>query len=38
MTIEQTIDVLRQVEGVTSVNRDRIHRLIDPVRPRVFDR
>ena len=38
MTLDATISVLRQVEGVTSVERDRITRLTDPVRPRLLER
>ena len=38
MTLEETTAILKQVEGVVSVSRDRITRLTDPVKPRVVDR
>ena len=38
MTLDGTIAILKQVDGVISVSRDRITRLTDPVKPRVFDR
>lgn len=34
-TIEESIDFFRKVKGVVSVERDRIIRLTDPVRPRL---
>ena len=38
MTLEETMAILKQVEGVISVSRDHITRLTDPVKPRVVDR
>lgn len=38
MTLDETMAILKQVDGVISVSRDRITRLTDPVKPRVFDR
>ncbi len=38
MTLDETIDYFRRVEGVVSVERDRIIRLTDPVRPPTLSR
>ena len=38
MTLEETMAILKQVEGVLTVSRDRITRLTDPVKPRLYDR
>ncbi|MBO7609986.1 MAG: hypothetical protein J6S96_07280 [Muribaculaceae bacterium] len=38
MTLEETMAILKQVDGVVSVSKDRITRLTDPVKPRLYDR
>ena len=38
MTLDQAIAHFRKVKGVLTVEKDRIIRLTDPVRPPVFDR
>ena len=38
MTLDEAIDYFRRVEGVVSVERDRIIRLTDPVKPPLLTR
>ena len=38
MTLDEAIAYFKKVKGVTHVERDRIIRLTDPVKPPVFDR
>ena len=38
MTLEESIRYFRNVKGVVSVERDYIHRLTDPVKPRLMDK
>lgn len=38
MSLDEAIAYFRGIKGVISVERDRIYRLTDPVKPRVVDR
>lgn len=37
-TLQESIAYFKQVRGVVSVNKDRITRLTDPVKPKLFDK
>lgn len=37
-TLQESIAYFKQVRGVVSVNKDRITRLTDPVKPKMFDK